>query len=135
GSKALLQVYRRGAYRDISVAVIEFEPDRVASATSREATKPPAAAPGMLGLTVADLTDVQRRELKLKGGVRVEAADGAAARAGVREGDVLLSVDNAEVANVKQFEAVTAKLDKGKAVTLLVRRGEAVNFVIVRPAR
>ena len=54
----------------------------------REPAKPPAGV-GALGLGVADLTDAQRRELKIKGGVRVESVDGAAARAGVREGDVL----------------------------------------------
>ena len=87
----------------------------------------------MLGLTVVELTDAQRRELKLKGGVRVEAVEGAAARAGLREGDVLLSLDNTEVTGVKQFEALVAKVDKTKAVPVLVRRGESVNFLIVRP--
>ena len=136
GSKAVLQLFRRGAYRDVSVTVIEFEADRTASAASRGDTpKPPVAAPGMLGLTVADLTDAQRRDLKIKGGVRVEAVEGPAARAGMREGDVLLSVDNAEIANVKQFEAAVAKLDKSKVVTVLVRRGDTVNFLIIRPAR
>ena len=135
GSKAVLQVFRRGTYRDVSVTVIEFEADKTASAISRDATKPPAAAPGMLGLTVADLTDAQRRDLKVKSGVRVDAVEGAAARAGVREGDVLLSVDNAEVASVKQFEAAVAKLDKAKATTVLVRRGDTVNFLIIRPTR
>jgi len=137
GSKAVLQLFRRGAYRDVSVTVIEFEADRTAaSAASRgDAPKAPVAAPGMLGLTVADLSDAQRRDLKLKGGVRVEAVDGAAARAGVREGDVLLSIDNVEIANVRQFEAATAKLDKSKVVTVLVRRGDTVNFLIIRPAR
>ena len=135
GTKTLLQVYRRGAYRDVSVTVIEFEADRVANAAGREAAKPPVAAPGMLGLTVVELTETQRRELKLKGGVRVEAVEGAAARAGVREGDVLLSVDNTEIASVKQFEAMVPKLDKSKTVTMLVRRGDMVNFIIVRPVR
>ena len=135
GAKTVLQIFRRGAYRDVSVSVIEFEADRTASAAGRETAKPPAAAVGMLGLTVADLTDAQRRELKVKGGVRVEAVEGAAARAGVREGDVLLSVDNTEVASAKQFDATVAKLDKARAVTMLVRRGETVNFLIIRPAR
>ena len=91
--------------------------------------------PGILGLSVADLTEAQRRELKVKGGVRVESVDGAAAKAGVREGDVLLSIDNTEVASVKQFDAALAKLDKSKTITLLVRRGDTVNFLIVRPVR
>ncbi len=137
GAKAVLQVFRRGAYRDISVSVVEFEADRVANAGSRDgaAPKPPVAAPGALGLTVADLTDAQRRDAKIKGGVRVEAVEGAAARAGVREGDVLLQVDNTEITSAKQFDAAVAKLDKSKTITMLVKRGETVNFVIVRPPR
>ena len=135
GSKVVLQVFRRGAYRDVSVTVVEFEPaERAASAAPRDATKPPATS-GALGLGVADLTEVQRRELKVKGGVRVESVDGAAAKAGMREGDVLLSVDNTEVTSAKQFEALVAKLDKSKAVTVLVRRGDTVNFLIIRPSK
>jgi serine protease Do len=135
GAKVTLQVFRRGAYRDVSVAVIEYEAaERAASAASREAGKPPATA-GTLGLGVADLTDAQRRELKIKGGVRVESVEGASAKAGVREGDVLLSIDNTEVTSVKQFEAVSAKLDKSRAVTVLVRRGDSVNFLIIRPVK
>ena len=37
-----------------------------------------------------------KKELKLKGGVRVDAATEVAARAGLREGDVILSVGNVE---------------------------------------
>jgi serine protease Do len=67
--------------------------------------------------------------------VRVEAVDGAAARAGLREGDVVLSLDNNEITSAKQFEALASKIDRNKAATVLVRRGEAVNFVVIRPAR
>ena len=68
-------------------------------------------------------------------GVRVDWSDGAAARVGLREGDVILSIDNTEIGSVKQFEAVVAKIDKSRAVTLLVRRGDTVNFLIIRPSR
>ncbi|MBC7482466.1 MAG: Do family serine endopeptidase [Rhizobacter sp.] len=134
GAKAVLQVFRRGAYRELSVTVVEFDPEKTARAGERETAKPQAAL-GSLGLAVADLTDAQRKELKIKGGVRVDAVDGAAARAGVRDGDVLLSLDNAEVTSVKQFEALIAKLDKSKPVTVLVRRADTVNFLIIRPTR
>ena len=90
---------------------------------------------GSLGLAVAELTDAQKRELKIKGGVRVETVEGAAARAGVREGDVILSFDNTEITSAKQFESLVAKLDKTRAVTLLVRRGDTVNFLIIKPGR
>ena len=71
----------------------------------------------------------------MKNGVEVESVEGAAARAGVHENDVILSVDNVEVTSAKQFEAAVAKLDKAKPVTLLVRQGDAAHFLIIRPAR
>ena len=133
GSKSTLQVFRRGAYRDLSVTVVEFEPEAAKRTSERESK--PAPTVSTLGIAAVDLTDAQRRELKIKGGVRVETVDGAAARAGLREGDVILSLDNTEISGVKQFDALVAKLDKARAVTVLVRRGDSVNFLIIRPTR
>ena len=136
GTKASLQVFRRGSYRDLNVTVVEFEPEQSRRAgADREGSKAPPPVMSTLGLAVADLTDAQRRELKVKGGVRVETVEGAAARAGVREGDVILSLDNTEISSAKQFDSLAAKVDKSRAVTALVRRGDAVNFLIIRPAR
>ena len=136
GSKASLQVFRRGGYRDLPVVVAEFEPERVAArGTPEKENAKPAPVVGTLGLAVTDLTDAQKRELKVKNGVKVETAEGAAARAGVREGDVIVAADNVEVTGAKQFEATVAKLDKTKALTLLVRRGDAANYLIVKPSR
>ncbi len=136
GNKATLQVFRRGSYRDLSVIVAELEPEKTVARRTpdRDNAKPPAPV-GTLGLAVSDLTDLQKRELKVKNGVRVEAAEGVAARAGVREGDVIVTIDNVEVVSAKQFDAAVSKLDRSKPVTLLVRRGDAANFLILRPAR
>ena len=134
GTKATAQVYRRGNYRDLGVTIAEFEPEKPRR-VSQSDSKAPAAVAGTLGLSVSDLNDAQKRELKVKGGVRVDAVDGPAARAGVREGDVILSIDNTEVASAKQFESIVAKLDKSKPVSVLVRRSEWVNYVVIRPTR
>ena len=67
--------------------------------------------------------------------MRVTAVADAAARAGLREGDVILAVGNTEVANVREFEAAVAKADRGKPVNMLVQRGDMVQFVLVRAAR
>ena len=134
GTKVTLQVFRRGAYRDFAVTVAEVEAERTTRTTERGEPKPKANIEAM-GLVVADLSDAQKRELKIKSGVRVESSDGIAARAGLREGDVILSVDNAEITSAKQFESVVAKLDKSRAVTVLVRRGDAANFIVIKPAR
>jgi serine protease Do len=86
-------------------------------------------------LSLSELTDTQKKELKIKGGVKVEAAEGAAARAGIREGDVIVAVDNGDVSSVKEFEAAVAKVDKTKPVNVLFRRGELAQFALIRPAR
>ncbi|MBL8327746.1 MAG: DegQ family serine endoprotease [Rubrivivax sp.] len=136
GSKATLQVFRRGATRDLSVTVAELEPERTAQQRRAPEQTPAPAAKNALGILASDLTDAQRRELKIKsGGVRVDAVEGAAARAGLREGDVIMSFDNAEVTDTRQFATLVAKADKSKPVSALVRRGEWTNFIVIRPAR
>jgi serine protease Do len=138
GSRSTVTVFRRGAQRDLSVVVAEIEPDRSerrASAPQREERPRGSAAAQSLGLTVAELTEAQRKELKLKGGVRVEAAADAAVRAGMREGDVIVAVGNAEVANLREFEAAIARADRSRPIPFLVRRGEQAVYLLVRPSR
>lgn len=134
GSRVTLQIFRRGAYKDVAVQVAEVESDKPTASKPADA---PASSPAkqVLGMSVTDLTDAQKAELRVKGGVRVESVEGAAAKAGLREGDVITLLDNAEVSDVKQFSALVAKLDKAKPVTVLVRRGDWVNYVVIRPAR
>ena len=139
GTKSTLTVFRRGSSRDLSVTIAEIEPDKPAKrATDRDepAAKPSAsAALKSLGLAVSDLSDAQKKELKLKGGVKVDAANDAAARAGLREGDVILAVGNLEVANAREFEAAVAKADKAKSLSVLYRRGDWAQYALLRPAR
>jgi len=77
----------------------------------------------------------RKKELGIKGGVKVEAAAEAAARAGLREGDVILAVANVEVSNVKDFDSVLAKFDKSKALNILFRRGEWTQYAVIRPVK
>ncbi len=132
GSKTTLQVFRRGANRDIAVTVVEFEPEKPRRVTQAGETQP-AQPKTVIGLAVSDLTEAQKRELKLRGGVRVETAEGPAARAGLREGDVIVTLDNTEVTDAKQFNALVAKADKSRPISAMVRRGEWTNYVVIRP--
>jgi serine protease Do len=132
GSKSTLQVFRRGAYKDLSVSVVELEGDKPRA--EAPAAKPESRlASTVLGLTLSDLGNDKKRELKLNGGVLVQDVDGPAARAGLREGDVILAVANVQIAGVRQFESVLAKVDRSRPVSVLVRRGDWAQYAVIRP--
>jgi serine protease Do len=136
GTKSTITVFRRGNSKDLSVVISEIEPDSAVAQVGARNEKPRASASAqVLGLAISELTEAQKKEANVKGGVRVEAAVGPAARAGLGAGDVILQVDNAEVRSVKEFDAVMAKLDKSKAVNVLFRRGEWTQYVVIRPGR
>ena len=132
GTRTTLQVLRRGSTRDIAVTVGEFEPERPRRAAGTE-PKEGAASKLPFGLTVSDTTEAQRKELRIRGGVRVEAVDGPASRAGLREGDVIVAFDNQEVTDAKQFSALVKKAEGTRPVPLVVNRGGSTNLLVLRP--
>ena len=136
GTRSALTVFRRGSYKDLSVTIAEIEADKPARKANEPEEKPKTSSAGQaLGMSVSDLTEAQKKELKLKGGVRVDAVADGAARAGLREGDVLVAIANSEINTVKEFEAAVAKLDKSKPVNVLFRRGEWAQYAVIRPTR
>jgi serine protease Do len=137
GSKSTMTVFRRGSSRDLTVNVVEIEAEKspVARAPEREEKPKASAAAQQIGLAVAELPDAQKKELKLNGGVVVVTASDAAARAGLREGDVILALANTEIGGVKDFESVLAKADKSKPINVLYRRGEWAQYALIRPSK
>ncbi len=135
GNKSAITVFRRGSSKDLSIVIGEFEPEKPTRVSERDEKPKAVAAAQSLGLTVSDLTEAQKKELKVRAGVRVDAASEAAARAGIREGDVILAIANTEVGGVKEFEAAVAKLDKSKPVNVLFRRGDWAQYALIRPLR
>jgi serine protease Do len=136
GTKSTLTVFRRGASKDLSVVIAEVEADKPIAKASTRDEKPKASAAGQaFGLGVSELSDAQKKELKVKGGVKVESAVEAAARAGLREGDIILSLANTEVASVKDFDNLLSKQDKNKPLTVLFRRGEWTQYAVIRAGR
>lgn len=120
GSKVSVRVWRNKAARELQVTVAELTDDRRTQARGGK-PQPPAAA--QYGMSLSDLTDGQRKELKIEGGVLVDNVQGVAARAGIRRGDVILAVNNQDVKSVDQFRELLSNFDKGRIVALLVRRG------------
>lgn len=83
------------------------------------------------GLGVADLSDAELVSLKINGGVQVTKVDAESERAGLRLGDIVLSLDNFEVSSAASFAQKARTIDGSSRVTLMIRRGEWVNYVIV----
>lgn len=136
GTKSTVTVFRRGATKELSVVVAEIEPEKpVRKASTAEPKAPAVGTAQALGLVVSELQDAQKKELKIKGGVKVDSVDGAAARGGLREGDVIVAIANTEISSVKEFEAALARTDKSKAVNVLFRRGEWAQYALIRPTR
>jgi serine protease Do len=136
GTRSNMTVFRRGGSKDLSVTIAEFEPEKPVRRTADKEEKPKGSpAAQSIGLSVSELTDAQKKELKLKGGVKVEAVTDGSARAGIREGDIIVAIGNSEVNTVKEFDAVVAKVDKSKPIPVLLRRGELATYLLIRPAR
>ena len=135
GTRSAIQVWRRGSVKDMHITVGEFEAEKPVKKAA--ATEKPQAGnvTKVLGLTVSELSDAQKKELKLRGGVRVDAVAEPASRAGIQEGDVILALANIETPHVQALEALIAKLDRSKPVSLLIRRGEWAQYTVIRPTR
>jgi len=134
GSKAELEVWRKGATRTLSLTVGELQEDQVAARDRPRAQKPEAVAANRLGLVIAELSAKQKEDLKLQHGLVVTEVK-AGARAEVRRGDVLLTLvhkgQHTDLKSVEQLNKLLGGLDRNAVITLQVRRGESVAFVTV----
>ena len=134
GSRVSLEVWRKGASREITVTVGEMPEDRVASRQSSR-SRPTGQAANRLGFVVSSLTAGQKRDMKLDHGVLVEDIR-PNARADVRPGDVITAMTSkgqtTEVRTAEQFNKLVSQTDRTVTLTLHVRRGESNVFVTVR---
>ena len=132
GRTESIEVWRRGEKLRLKVSVVELQPEPQVQAAAPAAPEP-AAINNWLGLGLADLSDEDRKRLNLKAGVGVLKASGPSERSGMRQGDIIVSVNNTQVESAKRLVAYLEKLDKSKPVVFLVRRGDGVLFIPVRP--
>jgi len=124
GSDATLDVWRDG--RPLTLTA------RIESATrtagGNEQTPEPDNA--TLGLTLRPLTQDERDQAGVSGGLMVEDANGRGAEAGVQPGDVVLAVNGTPVKSVSQLRTLTEQHQRG--VALLIARGDNRLYVPVQ---
>lgn len=129
GASVPVEVWRKGSSKEFKVTLGELPPlEPVASARSEG--KEPASV-DKLGLALSNLTPPQQSQLKIDRGVLVENATGAAAKAGIRKGDVILGVKDKNVGSVEEFNKLVSEAKSGESLALLVKREEATIFIPV----
>jgi serine protease Do len=132
GARVPVQVWRKGARRDLMVAVVELA-EEGAQKTRRPKTQSGSSA-NRLGLMLRELPADRQRELGISGGLLVEEVPNF--RGELRAGDVILAYINkgasTEIKTVEQFNRLLAQMGRGAHVTLLVRRGDSQTFVALR---
>ena len=129
GTKLPVELRRGGKAETVTVTVAELKQDGAAG--EREPESPMQPDPTGFGMGVQPLTPEQARQLDIPAGrgviVASVSADGRAAAAGLREGDVIEEVDGQPVSSVSTLRALLGKGER--PALLLVHRQQATVFV------
>jgi serine protease Do len=122
--KVQVEVWRSRAPRTLSVGTTHSKAEKVAS--NDDASTAPA---GRLGVAVRPLQPEERSQVKGGTGLVVEQVSGAARRAGIRAGDVLIAINGTPLKSPDDLRDRVAKA--GKSAALLVQRDDQQLFVAV----
>src|SRR3984957_2323460 len=124
GDEISLEVWRDGKAVTLNAKIGSANGEEVAKADTGHSSDH-----ARLGLSVRPLTQDERAEAGLSGGLVVEDVQGPAADAGIQSGDVVISVDGTPVQNVEQLRKAVDQ--HAKEVALLIQRGHSRIFVPV----
>lgn len=129
GTRAEAVVMRDGKRKTLKVTVEELPEDLA----GQPALSPKAPGAATLGLRVEALSGEQLADLGLEHGVQVmEVAEGPAASAGIRRGDVLVSLNNRPLKDPKTLSSLVADLPEGAVVPVLLHRDGSPRFLALR---
>ncbi|MFL6587708.1 MAG: Do family serine endopeptidase [Luteimonas sp.] len=135
GTRVKLSVFREGRTRDVDLTLSQLDESATAGSSAGQAPSTGSqtqSGGNPLGLTGRDLDAAQRRQFGLAGdeGVLVASAGrGAAANAGIAQGDVILRVGRTPVGSAAALDRALQSVKPGDTVMLLVRgRGGATQY-------
>ncbi|WP_018411873.1 DegQ family serine endoprotease [Methyloversatilis thermotolerans] len=125
GKAIRLKVWRQGNERDLTATLGEQnDAEQVAEAGNNGPVR------DRIGLAVRPLTGAESQQLGVSRGLVVADASGAAAQAGIQQGDAILAVNGQPVGSAEELSRLIEKA-KGR-VALLVQRGDNRLFVPIR---
>ena len=133
GQEVPVEILRGGESITLKVTTDELPDDDELQVADAHA--PQDMETNKLGLTVRDLSDEEQASFDLTDqGVFVsKISDGPGARAGIREGDVILMLNNEKVSSSDDFKRLAAELPEGKVVSVLVQRQGSPIFLALKP--
>ena len=125
GDTVALDIWRKGRSQRIE-ARLGSAGDTAPTVARNDAQ----ASQGRLGLALRPLQPQEAQAVGAPNGLVVESVAGAAARAGINPGDVVLAVNGTAVKDVEQVRSIVEKSDK--SVALLIQRDGDKIFVPIR---
>ena len=135
GTRVPVEVIRSGRRRTIEVIVDELPENLTAGGDSSAPQQAPGrSATNPLGVVVSNPTPEQKEQLQIEdSGVLVQTvAEGPAEEAGIRQGDVILMINNQRIANVREFEKLLGDLPRDKSIPVLIQRRGNPTFLALR---
>ena len=127
GSTAAIGVVRAGKSKRLKIKIGELADSGNPMLGSTEGAGPDSA-PSRLGLTVEALPAAALERSNVTQGVRVVAAQGAAAEAGIAPGDIITRLANKPVESITGFTKLVEGLESGKSVPVLIVRNGTPTF-------
>jgi len=128
-SKARLKLLREGKVKQLEVVIEELPSEEAPLARSAPS---PSSPVNRMGVDVVDLESEAAAELGRGVLIKRVTPDSAAAKAGLRSGDILLQLDRKNIKNVADFRKKVANLPTGRMIPVLVHRQGADQFIVMR---
>jgi serine protease Do len=124
GEETPVQILRQGRKKTLTVTIAELPEQAAMAGDETGPQQPDAGTDNPLGIRVADPTGEQRKQLGLEDqGVLVTGvAQGPAAQAGIRRGDVIMLMNNEKIDSVETFNSVAEDLPANKSIPVLIQR-------------
>ena len=127
GKKVDVDIIRSGSAKTLEITVEKLKSKNDEPAELAKLEK------GSLGVAVSALNDQDRAKLKEKSGVKVAdvLADSPAEEAGLKTGDIIISVDGESIESPEKLKATIKAANANKPLAILLKRGDQALFVAV----
>ena len=125
-----VEIWRNGKTKILKVKIGEMPSDTMQASSK----KPIKESANRIGLVLKEATTKDKKMLDGRNGLVVMKASGPAVSSQIRDGDIILALNNTPVSSVRAFNREINKTPKGKTIALLIYRNGDTLFVPVKVA-